>query len=99
MNENSELTILNYIDTNSKNNFFVNSFNYLELKKDSNLKNIFINKDRCNCYFHNHVWVSDLQQNTNLENYILSMGFKFNKIDIEINLNEEQAKSSIFFST
>jgi len=95
LNENSELTILNYIDTNFKNNFFVNSFDYLKLKKDSNLKNIFINKNRCNCYFHNYL-KSDLGQNANLENYILSTGFKFNKIDIEINLNEEHSKSSIF---
>ena len=95
LNENSELTILNYTNTNSKNNFFVNSFDYLKLKKDSNLKNIFINKDRCNCYFHNYL-KSDLEQNANFDNYILSTGLKFNKIDIEINLNEEHAKSSIF---
>ena len=95
LNENSELTILNYTDTDSKNNFFVNSFDFLKLKKDSNLKNIFINKDRCNCYFHNYL-KSDLGQNTNLDNYILSTGLKFNKTDVEINLNEEHAKSSIF---
>ena len=95
LNENSELTIFNYTDTNSKNNFFVNSFDYLKLKKDSNLKNIFINNDRCNCYFHNYL-KSDLEQNTNLDNYILSTGLKLNKFDIEINLNEEHAKSSIF---
>ena len=95
LNENSELTIFNYTDTNSKNNFFVNSFDYLKLKKDSILKNIFINKERCNCYFHSYL-KNDLEQNTNLDNYILSTGLKFNKIDIEINLNEEYAKSSIF---
>jgi len=39
LKENSELTILNYIDTNSKNNFFVNSFDYIKLNKGSNLKN------------------------------------------------------------
>ena len=95
LNENSELTILNYTDTNSKNNFFVNSFDYYNLKKGSDLKNIFVNKERCNCYFHNYL-KSDLEQNTNLDNYILSTGLKFSKIDIEINLNEEHAKSSIF---
>ena len=95
LNENSELTILNYTDTNSKNNFFVNSFDYYKLKKGSDLKNIFVNKERCNCYFHNYL-KSDLEQNTNLDNYILSTGLKFSKIDIEINLNEEHAKSSIF---
>ena len=95
LNENSELTILNYTVADSKNNFFVNSFDYLKLKKDSKLKNIFINKDRCNCYFHNYLKI-DLEQNTDLDNYILSTGLKFNKMDIEINLNEEHSKSSIF---
>ena len=95
LNENSELTIFNHTDTNSKNNFFVNSFDYLKLKKDSNLKNIFINNDRCNCYFHNYL-KSDLEQNTNLDNYILSTGLKLNKFDIEINLNEEHAKVQFF---
>ena len=33
LNENSEITILNYTDNNSKNNFFVNSFDCLKLKK------------------------------------------------------------------
>ena len=95
LNENSELTILNYIDNNHKDNFFVNSFDYLKLQKDSSLKNIFINSNRCNCYFHNYL-KSDLGQNANLDNYILSTGLKFNKVDIDINLNEEYAKSSIF---
>ena len=95
LNENSELTIINYMDNNSKNNFFVNSFDYFKLKKDSNLKKIFINNNRCSCYFHNYLKI-DLGQNTNLDNYILSAGLKFNKIDIDINLNEEYAKSSIF---
>ena len=95
LNENSEITILNYTDTNSKNNFFVNSFDCLKLKKGSSLKNIFINKNRCNCYFHNYQ-KSDLEHNTTLDNYILSTGLKFNKMDIEINLNEEHAKSSVF---
>ena len=95
LNDNSELTILNYTDNNSKNNFFVNSFDYLKLKKDSNLKKFFINNNRCSCYFHNYL-KSDLEQNTTLDNYILSAGLKFNKMDIDINLNEEYAKSSIF---
>ena len=67
----------------------------MKLKKNSKLKNILINSARCNCYFHNF-FKSDLEQNTNLDNYILSSGLKFNKIDIDINLNEEYAKSSIF---
>ena len=41
LNENSELTILNYTDTNSKNNFFVNSFDYFKLKKRLSSKKYF----------------------------------------------------------
>ena len=51
----TDLPLGNPIDMKKSLSFFVNSFDYLKLKKDSNLKNIFINKDRCNCYFHNYL--------------------------------------------
>ena len=41
LNENSELIIFNHTNTNSKNNFFVNSFDYIKLKKDFKPKKYF----------------------------------------------------------
>ena len=73
----------------------VNSIENIKLKKDSSLNNILINNSRCNGYFHKHV-TSDLEKNSSFENYLLPSGLKFNKLDIEINLEEEHSNSSVF---
>ena len=95
MNENSGLNLINYIDNASKENFMVNTIENINMKKASYLNNVLINNSKCNGYFYKYVRC-DLEKNTNLENYLLSSGLKFNKLDIEINLNEENSKSSVF---
>ena len=45
-------------------------------------------------YFYKYI-KSDLEKNSNFENYLLSSGLKFNKLDIEINLNEEYSKKNL----
>ncbi len=95
LNENSELYLINYINNSSKENFMVNTMENIEIKKNSSLKNIFINGSKSNVYFYKYIR-GDLEKNSIFDNYLLSSGFKFNKLDIEINLNEEQAKSSVF---
>ena len=95
INENSELNLINYIDNSSKENFMVNAIDNIKMKKNSSLNNILINNSKCNGYFYKYI-KSDLEKNSNLENYLISSGLKFNKLDIEINLNEEHAKSSVF---
>ena len=95
LNENSELNLINYINNSSKENYFVNSLEQIKIKKNASLKKIFINNSNCNGYFYKYI-NSDLDKNSNFENYLLSSGIKFNKLDIEINLNEENSKSSVF---
>ena len=95
LNENSELNLVNYINNSSKENFMVNILENIKIKKDSSLNNILINNSKCNCYFYKYI-KSDLEKNSNFENYLLSSGLKFNKLDIEINLNEENSNSSVF---
>ena len=95
LNENSELNLINYINNSSKENFMVNILENIKIKKDSSLNNILINNSKCNCYFYKYI-KSDLEKNSNFENYFLSSGLKFNKLDIEINLNEENSNSSVF---
>jgi Fe-S cluster assembly protein SufD len=73
----------------------VNAIDNINMKKNSSLNNILINNSKCNGYFYKYI-KSDLEKNSNLENYLISSGLKFNKLDIEINLNEEHAKSSVF---
>ena len=95
INENSELNLINYIDNSSKENFMVNTIENIKMKKNSSLNNILINNSKSNGYFYRYI-KSDLDKNSNLENYLISSGLKFNKLDIEINLNEEYSKSSVF---
>ena len=95
LNENSELNLMNYINNSSKENFMVNTIEYIKIKKDSILKNIIVNNSKCNCYFYKYL-KSDLEKNSTFENYLLSSGLKFNKLDIEINLNEKNSNSSVF---
>jgi len=95
LNENSELNLINYINNSSKENFMVNILENIKIKKDSTLKNILVNRSKCNGYFYKHI-KSDLEKNSTFENYLLSSGLKFNKLDIEINLNEENSNSSVF---
>ena len=95
LNENSELNLINYINNSSKENFMVNILENIKVKKDSSLNNILINNSKCNCYFYKYI-KSDLEKNSNFENYFLSSGLKFNKLDIEINLNEKNSNSSVF---
>jgi len=95
LNKNSELNLINYINNSSKENFMVNILENIKVNKDSSLNNILINNSKCNCYFYKYI-KSDLEKNSNFENYFLSSGLKFNKLDIEINLNEENSNSSVF---
>ena len=95
LNEDSQLILINYIDDNSKDNFMMNVMDSVKIKKNAVLKNIFINNSRCNGYFYKYI-KSELEEKTSYDNYILSTGLKFNKIDIEIDHNEENSRSSIF---
>ena len=95
LNENSELNLINYINDSTKENFMVNTLENIKMKKDSSLKNILINSSKCNGYFYKYI-KSDVEKKSTFENYLLSSGLKFNKIDIEINLNEENSNTSVF---
>jgi Fe-S cluster assembly protein SufD len=95
LNEGSQLTLINYIDDSSKDNFMMNTIDNVKIKKNAFLKNIFINNSRCNGYFYRYM-KSELEKNSSYDNYILSSGLKFNKLDIEIDHNEENSSSSIF---
>ena len=95
LNENSELTLINFVDNNSKENFIINTIDDIKLKKNSSLKSIFINNSKNNAYFYKYL-KNDLEKNSSLENYILSSGLIFNKLDIEVNHNEEYSNSYIF---
>jgi Fe-S cluster assembly protein SufD len=95
LNEKSELTLINYIDHDSKENFMANTVDNIIIKKNASLKNIFINNSRCNGYFYRFI-KTVLETGSSCDNYLLSTGLKFNKIDMEIDHKEENSRSSIF---
>ena len=95
LNDESELTLINYTDDNSNDNFMTNTVDNVKIKRNASLINIFINNSRCNGYFYRYI-KSALEKGSSCDNYLLSTGLKFNKLDIEINHNEENSRSSIF---
>jgi Fe-S cluster assembly protein SufD len=95
LNEDCELTLINYIDNDSKDNFMTNTMDSITIRKNASLKNIFINNSRCNGYFYRYT-KSELEKGSICDNYLLSAGLKFNKLDVEIDHNEENSRSSIF---
>ena len=95
LNDKSELTLINYINYKSKDNFMTNTIDNIVIKKAASLKNIFVNNSRCNGYFYRYI-MSSLEKESACDNYFISTGLKFNKIEIEINHNEENSRSSIF---
>ena len=95
LNEESELTLINYIDHDSNENFMTNTVDNIIIKKNASLKNIFINNSRCNGYFYRFI-KTVLEKKSSCDNYLFSTGLKFNKLDIEIDHNEENSVSSIF---
>jgi Fe-S cluster assembly protein SufD len=95
LNDESELTLINYIDDSSNDNFMTNTIDNVVVKKGACLKNIFINNSRCNGYFYRYI-KNELEKGSSCDNYLLSTGLKFNKLDIEIDHNAENSRSSIF---
>jgi len=95
LNKGSELTLIDYSDNNTQNNFIKNTVDTISLDKNAVLKNVLIQNSKNNGHFYKYVKGS-LEAGSNYENYILSSGLKLNKIEIEINLNEDNSSCSIY---
>ena len=95
LNEGSELTLIDYTYCQEKGNFIKNTIDTVSLDRNSVLKNILIQKSKSNGYFYKYIKGS-LDSGSNYENYILSSGLKFNKIEIEVNLNKDNSSCSIY---
>jgi Fe-S cluster assembly protein SufD len=95
LNAGTKLNLINYTNDDSKDNFMTNTVDNIKIKKNASLKNIFINDSRCNGYFHRYI-KNELEEGSSCDNYLLSSGFKLNKLDIEIDHNEKNSRSSVF---
>jgi len=94
LNENSELHVIEYIINEFNSKFISNVYENIILKKNSKLKNIFIQGNRNNGFFHKFL-KNKLFLNADYSNLIFSSGLKFNKLDIECDLEEENSKCNI----
>ena len=90
--ENSEVHLIEYTMNDSK--FVNNVYENIILEKNSKLKNIYIQSKKSNCYFHKFL-KNKLFYNSDYLSLIFSSGLKFNKLDIESDLIEENSKCSI----
>jgi Fe-S cluster assembly protein SufD len=95
LNEGSELMLIDYNDSNIQSNFIRNAIDIVSLGENAILKNILIQNSKSNGHFYKYI-KSSLESSSNYENYILSSGLKFNKIEIEINLNKDNSSCSIY---
>ncbi len=93
LNQNSELTLIEY-NIGEKCKFFKNTFEKINIDKGSSLKSIIIQKTKSDGYFYKNILGSQ-DYNSSYQNFILSSGLKFNKLDIDINLEKENCNCYI----
>tara|TARA_Y100000780_G_C13671935_1_gene412748 strand:- start:338 stop:1600 length:1263 start_codon:yes stop_codon:yes gene_type:complete len=100
--ENSEIHIIDYTINGSKFKFINNIYENVILEKNSKFKNISIQDNKSNGYFHKFS-KNKLLSNSNYTSFIFSSGLKFNKLDIECDLegknSECNVQSALFLNT
>ena len=93
LNQNSKLTLIEY-NISEKCKFFKNTFEKININKGSELKTFIIQKTKSNGYFYKNI--SGTQDyNSSYQNFVLSSGLKFNKIEINMDLEKENASCYI----
>ncbi|MEC7143615.1 MAG: Fe-S cluster assembly protein SufD [Pseudomonadota bacterium] len=93
VSQNSELTLIEY-NIGEKSKFIKNTFEKINIDKGAVLKSIILQKKKCNGYFYKNI--SGRQDyNSSYQNFILSSGLKFNKIEIDMNLEKEKSSCHI----
>ncbi len=93
---NSELTLIEY-NLGEKSKFFKNTFEKIKIDEGALLKSIILQKNKSNGFFYKNVSGSQ-GYNSSYQNFILSSGLKFNKIEIDINLEKENSNCYILSS-
>ena len=94
LNENSELHVIEYNINESNSKFINNVYENVILEKNSKFKNLIIQKNKSDAFFHKFI-KNKSSLNSDYSNLIFSSGLKFNKLDIECDLIEENAKCNI----
>ncbi len=93
LNKNSELNLIEY-NVCEKSKFIKNTFEKIEIEREALLKNIVVQKTKCDGYFYKNISGSQ-GYNSSYQSFILSSGLKFNKIEIDMNLEKEKSSCYI----
>ncbi len=93
LNQNTELTLIEYNIT-EKSKFFKNTFEKIDIDKGSVLKNIIIQKAKSDGFFYKNI-SGKQDYNSSYQNFIFSSGLKFNKIEMNIDLEKEDCSCYI----
>ncbi len=94
INKGSKLTMIEYTIDNSQDSFIRNTQDNVLIDDNADLKSIFIQKSKSSGHFYRYTHVS-LEDNSNYQNFTLTSGLKFNKSEIEINLNKDNGNCSV----
>ena len=94
INEDSEVHIIEYTINKSKFKFINNVYENIILEKNSKLKSLYVQSNKSNGFFHKFL-KNKLSFNADYSNLIFSSGLKFNKLDIECDLIDENCKCNI----
>ena len=93
LNQNSELTMLEF-NIGGKSKFLKNTFEKMELEKNSIFKNISIQKTKSNGYFYKYIFGKQ-DYGSSFQNFLLTSGLKFNKVELDVNLEKENSNCFI----
>ncbi len=94
LNKGSEITVIEYTVDTSQNNYIKNTLDNISLDNNAIYKSIFIQNSKSNGHFYRYIKAS-LESGADFQNFILTSGLKFNKTEIEVNLNKEKSNCSI----
>jgi len=92
--KNSELHLIEFSINDSKKNFFNNVYEDIILENSSTLKNIYLQNDKSSGYFHKYS-KNKLSKGSNFTSFIFPTGLKFNKLDLEFNLEGQQSECNL----
>tara|TARA_B100000700_G_scaffold146072_1_gene162545 strand:+ start:710 stop:1954 length:1245 start_codon:yes stop_codon:yes gene_type:complete len=90
--KNSELHIIDY--TINKSKFVCNNYEEITLEENSILKNISLQKDKSEGYFHKFS-KNKLNKGSKYNHLLFSSGLKFNKLDLEADLLGEDTECNV----
>ncbi len=92
--KNSELHLLDYFVNDSKKNFFNNVHEDIILENSAILKNIYLQNSKSSGYFHKYS-KNKLLTGSHYTSFIFPAGLKFNKLDLEFNLEGERSECNL----